>query len=175
VMVIQGVSLGHLHVYIHVCIYVCITCELVHLVHYSPFYVNILLVVISTDLTVPYLYLYKKYINHTHLFVFFICPPTPISALPLVWPILHSCPSLFRCPFIVHWGFLPWYFTLVNVLCLCQYNLPPPCFLTLSLLSRIVQQFSVVSCAYTGVIYFDIISYISFLLLQVLILGSFWH
>jgi hypothetical protein len=56
------------------------------------------------------------------LFTFFIycCPPT--SALPLVWPVLCSCPSLFKYLFVVQWNFclgvLP-----VNTLCWSQSNL----------------------------------------------------
>jgi hypothetical protein len=50
-----------------------------------------------------------------------LCPP--LGALPLVWPGLHFCLSLFRSLFIVQWdfclGILP-----VNVLSLSQSNLP---------------------------------------------------
>jgi hypothetical protein len=45
-------------------------------------------------------------------------------------PVLHSCPSLFRCLFAVQWGFylgiLP-----INILCLSQFNPPSILFLTL--------------------------------------------
>jgi hypothetical protein len=53
----------------------------------------------------------------------FIYPPPPDSTLPLTWPVLHSCPSLFQCLFIVLWWLclciLP-----VSILCLNQSNSP---------------------------------------------------
>jgi hypothetical protein len=33
--------------------------------------------------------------------------PSHIIALPFVWHVLHSCPSLFRCLFVVQWAFFP--------------------------------------------------------------------
>jgi hypothetical protein len=55
----QGVSLWHFHVYlsIHFHIYP----KLVYPLHFSPFYLSPLLVVISTGLNILYLFLYRKY------------------------------------------------------------------------------------------------------------------
>jgi hypothetical protein len=75
--------------------------------------------VISIGLNVQYSYLYRKYINHIHLFTFFIYSPSPISALSLAWPVLHSCDSLFRCLFAVSWGIYLGILA-INILCLSQ-------------------------------------------------------
>jgi hypothetical protein len=64
------------------------------------------------------------------IFTFFIYLSPLISALPLAWPVLYSCPSLFRCLFIVQWdfclGILP-----ISILRLSEYNSRPLYFLTL--------------------------------------------
>jgi hypothetical protein len=54
-------------------------------------------------------------------FTLFIYPPAPISASPLTWPVLHSCPSLFKCLVFVQWGFCLG-ILLVNILCTNQSN-----------------------------------------------------
>jgi hypothetical protein len=129
--------------------------------------------VISTSLNVLYSYLCRKYISHIHL-LYFIYPPSLISALPLLWPIVHSCPSLLSCLFIIQWDFcidiIP-----IHALCLSQCNSPPLHFLILSPI-HVVQQFSVcfvLSFFYTGVMYFIIIHFLSFSL-SLLYKSHFW-
>jgi hypothetical protein len=75
--------------------------------------------------------LYRRYINHIHLFTFFFYPSSPVPILPLAWPILHSCLSLFGCLFVVQWDFCLGIIS-VHVLCLSQSSHPPLHFLTLS-------------------------------------------
>jgi hypothetical protein len=71
---------------------------------YSLLYVSPLLMEISIGLNVPHSYLYRNTWTIITFFTFFIYPPPPIRALLLVWPI-YSCPSLFRCLFIVQCDF----------------------------------------------------------------------
>jgi hypothetical protein len=90
VMVIQGVSLWNFLIYLYYTL--------------NWFFPSIIL--LST--LVPFLWRFQQvwmlYI-HTCIestwtifnFTFFIYSPPPISALPLAWHVLHSCPSLFRC------------------------------------------------------------------------------
>jgi hypothetical protein len=63
----------------------------------------------------------KKSITIFTFFTSFLYPLLPISALPLAWPVFHSCPSLFRCLLVVQWdfclGFIP-----VHALYLSQCN-----------------------------------------------------
>jgi hypothetical protein len=112
---IQAVSLWHFHVYmyaciyIHICMYICTyiyiyTPEMLHPLNFSPFYFSTLLKVISTDLSILYSGLYSKYVSYIHFFTFFFYP-SPINTLYLVWPVLYSCPSLFRCLFSVQGDF----------------------------------------------------------------------
>jgi hypothetical protein len=77
VIVIHGVSLGHFHVNV-------LYSELAHSLHYSPFYPSPLLLVTSTGFSVPYLYLYRKHINHIHPLNFLVYPPPPTGDLPLI-------------------------------------------------------------------------------------------
>jgi hypothetical protein len=81
-----------------------------HPFHFSPFYFGPFLVVSSTSLKIQYPFLYREHVNLIQLFTSFFYPPPTVSALPLVWPIFHFCPSLFRSLFIIV-GFLPWYYT----------------------------------------------------------------
>jgi hypothetical protein len=48
--------------------------ELVNPLHYSPFYLSPLLMVILSGLNIPYSYLYRKYINQIHLLYFLELP-----------------------------------------------------------------------------------------------------
>jgi hypothetical protein len=48
----------------------------------------------------------KKHEVHQPYSPFFtLSIPCPISALPLTGPVLHSCPALFKCMFIIQRGF----------------------------------------------------------------------
>jgi hypothetical protein len=71
------------------CMYVLYP-ELVHLLHFSPFYLNSCLTVISAGLKNLYAFLYRKYINNIYL----LYPLLPVSVPLLVWPVfilvLHS-------------------------------------------------------------------------------------
>jgi hypothetical protein len=89
--------------------------------HFSPFYLSPLLMVISTDLKILYSFLLE---STSTIFTFFTSSfyfPCLVNALPLAWSVFHSCPSLFRSLFIVHWDFclgtIP-----INTLCLSQCN-----------------------------------------------------
>jgi hypothetical protein len=55
------------------CIYV-FEPELVHLLYFSPFYLSLLLMMISTSLKFPYSFMYTEYINHIHLLNFLLLP-----------------------------------------------------------------------------------------------------
>jgi hypothetical protein len=88
---------------------------LVHPLYYTTFYHIPLLKIISTGFHVPYSHMYRKFINHIHF------PLGSSFTHPLAWPVLHPCPSLFKCLLIVRCefclGILP-----VNILCLSQSN-----------------------------------------------------
>jgi hypothetical protein len=60
--------------------YIVLWPELVHPLHFSPFYLSSLLMVISTGLNILYLFLYRKYINHIHL-LYFLPLPFPFTVL----------------------------------------------------------------------------------------------
>jgi hypothetical protein len=45
--------------------------------------------VILTGLKILYSFLYRKYINRIH-FNFFFHPPSPVSDVPLAWPVFHN-------------------------------------------------------------------------------------
>jgi hypothetical protein len=120
--------------------------------------------VISTGLKILYSFLHRKFVNHINLLYFLLLPCPSINSLSSVWPVFHSCPSLFRCLFIVQWdfclGIVP-----VHALCLSQYN-PLHCISFPFPLSCLVEQFSVcffVSCSHTDVRYLIIICYLPFL------------
>jgi hypothetical protein len=81
--------------------------------------------VISMGFNISYSYVYRKYILLI-FFTFCIYTLPSTSTLPLTLPALHSCPSLFRCWFIVQWEFCLGIF-LVNILCLSHSSsLSPP-------------------------------------------------
>jgi hypothetical protein len=46
--------------------------------------------VISTGVKIPYSFLYGKCINHIYLLNLLLSPPSPISDLPLVWPVFSQ-------------------------------------------------------------------------------------
>jgi hypothetical protein len=54
--------------------YMCIVSQMVHPLHFSPFYLSPLLTVISTGLSVLYSFLYRKHITHVHLLSFLLLP-----------------------------------------------------------------------------------------------------
>jgi putative effector of murein hydrolase len=56
---------------------------LVHPFHFASFYLIPYMVVISTSLKILYQFLYRMYINHTHLLNFLFYPSPVISAFPL--------------------------------------------------------------------------------------------
>jgi hypothetical protein len=76
------------------------------------------------------IFIQKVHQPYSPSLLFFIYFLFPTSDLPLTQPVLCSCPSLFRCLFIVQWEFclslLP-----VNITCLSQSSLPSLVFLTL--------------------------------------------
>jgi hypothetical protein len=61
--------------------------ELIHLLHFSSFYLNPFLMVISTGLKNLYSFLHRKYISHIH-FLNFLLSPCPIGDLSLVFFII---------------------------------------------------------------------------------------
>jgi hypothetical protein len=102
------------------CIYVLYP-ELVHPLHFSPFYLTFLLMVISK--------VWKFYIHSCiestspifTIFISFFYLLLLVSAIPLVWPVFHSCPSLFR--FIVQWDFC---LSIIPILALYLSQRKPP-------------------------------------------------
>jgi hypothetical protein len=79
------------------------------------------------------------------LFTFFIYCPLPNNTLPLVWPVLCSCPSLFRCLLVVQWNFCLGILSL-DTLCLSQDNPLPLFFLALSPYLVLFNSFQVFPC-----------------------------
>jgi hypothetical protein len=90
---------------------------LVHPFHYSPSCAIPLLKMASIGFSVPYSYLYRKYINY---FCSRLYPPPSTIALPLTWHILYSCLSFFKCP-LVHFA-LVFYILPINILYLSLFN-----------------------------------------------------
>jgi hypothetical protein len=88
---VQGVPLWHFRIYLQSTL-VRFILTIVHLYPPPPY------LKLPTVFIVLFSYKYVKYINHIH-------PPSPTSTLPLTGPVLHSCPSLFKCMFIVQRGF----------------------------------------------------------------------
>jgi hypothetical protein len=83
----------------------------------------------STRFNVPYSYLYRKCIVHIHPLYFLHLPSHSTSALLLAWPVLHSCPSLFKCLSVVQRS-IRLCILLVDILCLSQCSTFPLFFLT---------------------------------------------
>jgi hypothetical protein len=54
---------------------------LIHTLHFSPFYLSPLPMVILTGLKILYPFVYRKYISHSHLLNFFY-PPSLVCDLP---------------------------------------------------------------------------------------------
>jgi hypothetical protein len=108
------------HCDISICIHILYP-GLIHPLHYSLSYpIHFpLLKITSPGSTVPYSYMNRKCINISTLFYPLHLPSPPTSALSLTWPVLHSCPSLFKCLSIVEWGFCLG-ISPVNILCLNQ-------------------------------------------------------
>jgi hypothetical protein len=102
------------------CIYLLYP-KLVQPFHFSLFYLNPLLMVISTGLNILYSFCTESTSTIFTFLTSFFYPTPPISTLLLVWPAFHSYPSLFRCLFVLQWdfclGIIP-----VHVLCLSQSN-----------------------------------------------------
>jgi hypothetical protein len=71
------------------CLYI-LYLELIHPLCFSPFNLSHLLMVILTSLKILCSFLYRKYINHIHLFNFFLLPSLSPSDLPLLWPVFHN-------------------------------------------------------------------------------------
>jgi hypothetical protein len=147
-IVIQGISLWLFFINIY--------CTLVWFIPsiILPF-PTALLEMTVTGFSVPYSYMYRKYVNHVH-------PPSLSSfALPLLL-ILSSYHDLFQCLFIGQWGFalvfyLWIYCTLISLI--LSINLPYPFFPILH--CSTVFSYFVVSYSYTDVMYFNIIHSLS--------------
>jgi hypothetical protein len=65
------------------CIYILLKPKLIHVSYFSPFYLSLFLMVISTGLKILYAFLYREYINHIHLLNFLLLP-----SLSYMWPPL---------------------------------------------------------------------------------------
>jgi hypothetical protein len=63
----------------------------------------------------------KVHQPYSPYFTLFVYPPSLTSILPVTWPVLHSCPSLFKHLLIVRWdcsvGYLP-----ISILYFIQFN-----------------------------------------------------
>jgi hypothetical protein len=145
------------------CIYVLYP-KLVHPLHFSPFYLSPLIMVISAGLKILHSFLYRKYITNIYLLSFIPLSSLFCECLPFSVMCFHSCPLL-RSLFIVQcdlcFSIIP-----VHVLHLSWYNPLQLHFLVLFPHPMLFDNFQLcflVSCSCTDVIYF-IFNYLSFLL-----------
>jgi hypothetical protein len=93
---IQGVSLWHFHEYM----YHILNCFIPAKV--SVFYIHCCIENTSPIFT---------------LFTSFFYPPPPIGGLPLVIPVFHSCPLLFRYLLIIQWDFRVYLYYTMFIVC----------------------------------------------------------
>jgi hypothetical protein len=68
-----GLVLPSCFIMIFPCTYILYS-QLIHLLHFSPFYLSPLLMLLSTGLSTPYSFLCREYIYHIHLLYFLFLP-----------------------------------------------------------------------------------------------------
>jgi hypothetical protein len=95
VLFVQRVSLWHFHT--------CLQCTLVRFI-YTTILPHSPSLFLKWFWQVSVFYFHKVHWPYSPTFIFSIHPPTS-STLPFTGPVLHPCPSLFKCILIVQRGF----------------------------------------------------------------------